>query len=281
MKTKEQEATKESTGNVIDSDFIPLEDLVYAPLYALAKSNQQLKSNIIESIKSMGKAEHTNKEEIIHLDHMNIAYDQVKQEEEGYSVDNLQLEVPLLSIIPMNQLNVDKAEIDFSTEVKAVVDKENQKTQIQARICSPSQRESDFLPKVSYKLQVQSLPATEGILRLIDSLSSSQVAKKLNTRPVAVTGDWGSEEQKKVLNETKKLKAKMNRLKQLYQKINDMIAEQEKLSQISTDCFVEDTYEFDKDKYLMAQSNIVNRIMEYQEKVMNLEIKFGLDHDYE
>ncbi|MDE6655879.1 MAG: DUF2589 domain-containing protein [Anaeroplasmataceae bacterium] len=281
MKTKEQEATKESTGNVIDSDFIPLEDLVYAPLYALAKSNQQLKSNIIESIKSMGKAEHTNKEEIIHLDHMNIAYDQVKQDEEGYSVDNLQLEVPLLSIIPMNQLNVDKAEIDFSTEVKAVVDKENQKTQIQARICSPSQRESDFLPKVSYKLQVQSLPATEGILRLIDSLSSSQVAKKLNTRPVAVTGDWGSEEQKRVLNETKKLKAKMNRLKQLYQKINDMIAEQEKLSQISTDCFVEDTYEFDKDKYLMAQSNIVNRIMEYQEKVMNLEIKFGLDHDYE
>ncbi|MDE6014020.1 MAG: DUF2589 domain-containing protein [Anaeroplasmataceae bacterium] len=281
MKTKEQEAAKESTGNVIDSDFIPLEDLVYAPLYALAKSNQQLKSNIIESIKSMGKAEHTNKEEIIHLDHMNIAYDQVKQDEEGYSVDNLQLEVPLLSIIPMNQLNVDKAEIDFSTEVKAVVDKENQKTQIQARICSPSQRESDFLPKVSYKLQVQSLPATEGILRLIDSLSSSQVAKKLNTRPVAITGDWGSEEQKRVLNETKKLKAKMNRLKQLYQKINDMIAEQEKLSQISTDCFVEDTYEFDKDKYLMAQSNIVNRIMEYQEKVMNLEIKFGLDHDYE
>ncbi|MDE5566210.1 MAG: DUF2589 domain-containing protein [Anaeroplasmataceae bacterium] len=278
---KEQEAVKESTGNVIDSDFIPLEDLVYAPLYALARSNQQLKSNIIESIKSMGKAEHTNKEEIIHLDHMNIAYDQVKQDEEGYSVDNLQLEVPLLSIIPMNQLNVDKAEIDFSTEVKAVVDKENQKTQIQARICSPSQRESDFLPKVSYKLQVQSLPATEGILRLIDSLSSSQVAKKLNTRPVAITGDWGSEEQKRVLNETKKLKAKMNRLKQLYQKINDMIAEQEKLSQISTDCFVEDTYEFDKDKYLMAQSNIVNRIMEYQEKVMNLEIKFGLDHDYE
>ncbi len=281
MKTKEQEATKESTGNVIDSDFIPLEDLVYAPLYALAKSNQQLKSSIIESIKSMGKAEHANKEEIIHLDHMNIAYDQVKQDEEGYSVDNLQLEVPLLSIIPMNQLNVDKAEIDFSTEVKAVVDKDNQKTQIQARICSPSQRESDFLPKVSYKLQVQSLLATERILRLIDSLSSSQVAKKLNTRPVAVTGDWGSEEQKRVLNETKKLKAKMNRLKQLYQKINDMIAEQDKLSQISTDCLVADPYDFDKDKYLMAQSNIVNRIMEYQEKIMNLEIKFGLDHDYE
>lgn len=282
MKAKEQESSIEATSeNVMESNFIPLEDLVYAPLYALAKSNHQLKATIIESIKGMGKAEQANKEEIIHLNHINVAYDQVKQEEDGYSVDNLQLEVPLLSIIPMNQLNVDKAEIDFSTEVKALVDKENNKTQIQARICSPSQRDSDFLPKVSYKLQVQSLPATEGILRLIDSLSSSQVAKKLNTRPVALSGDWGSEEQKRVLNETKKLKAKMSRLKQLYQKISDMIAEQEKLSQLSDDCFAEDTYAFDKDKYLMAQSNIVNRIMEYQEKVMNMEIKFGLDHDYE
>lgn len=281
MKSNEQGVNQEASGNVVDSDFIPLEDLVYAPLYALSKSNQQLKASIVESIKSMGSAEHTNKEEIIHLDHINIAYDQVKQEEDGYSVDNLQLEVPLLSIVPMNQLNVDKAEIDFSTEVKATFDKENQQSKIEARICSPSQRDSDFLPKISYKLHVKSLPATEGILRLIDSLSSSQVAKKLNTRPVAVTGDWGSEEQKMVLTETKKLKAKISRLKQLYQKINEMIAEQERLSQISEDCFTEDTYEFDKDKYLMAQSNIVNRIMEYQEKVMNLEIKFGLDHDYE
>lgn len=281
MKNKEQETSMEATGNVMDSEFIPLEDLVYAPLYALAKSNLQLKSNIIEAIKSMGKAEQNSKEEIIHLNHMNIAYDQVKQEEEGYSVENLQLEVPLLSIIPMNQLNVDKAEINFSTEVKSIVDKEKQKTQIQARICSPSQRETDFLPKVSYKLQVQSLPATEGILRLIDSLSAGQVAKKLNTRPVAVTGDWGSDEQKKVISETKKLKAKIHRLKQLYQKISDMITEQERLRQVSQDCFSEDTYDFDKDKYQMAQSNIVNRIMEYQEKVMNLEIKYGLDHDYE
>ena len=31
----------------------------------------------------------------------------------------------------------------------------------------------------------------------------------------------------------------------------------------------------------MAQSNIVNRIMEYQEKIMNREIEFGLEKDYE
>lgn len=278
MKNNSQENT---TGTILDSDFIPLEDLVYAPLCALANSNQQLRAHIIETIRNMGTKEQGNKEEIIHLNHMNLAYDQVRQEEDGYSVDNLQLEVPLLSIIPLNQLNVEKAEIDFSTEVKSVVNKEKQETKVYARICSPSQRDSDFLPRVTYKLEVKSLPASEGILRIIDSLSSTQVAKKRNTRPIAVTGDWGSEEQKKVLQETKKLKAKIHRLKQLYQKIDDMILEQERLKQVSSDCFVEDTYDFDKDKYLMAQSNIVNRIMEYQERIMTLEIKFGLEHDYE
>ncbi len=272
---------EESKNQVAESEFIPIEDLVYAPLYALAQSNQQLRAHIVESIKTMGYTEQQNKEEIIHLKHINLAYDQVKQEADGYSVDNLQVQVPIMSIVPMQQLNVEKAEITFSTEVKAVEDKEFSKTNIYARMCSPTQRESDFLPKVTYKLQVNSLPATEGILRLIDSLSSSQVAKKLNTRPVAITGDFGSEEQKEMLRESKTYKAKISRLKQLYQKISDLIAEQEKLRQLSDEHFIDDTYEFDKDKYLMAQSNILNRIMEYQEKIMNLEIKFGLEHDYE
>ena len=230
----------------------------------------------------MGCSRQNGQEETVHLNNMNIAYDQLRPEaDEGYSVDSLQVQVPLLSIVPVANLNVEKAEIDFSTEIKAVNNEETGVTGINARICAPSQRESDFLPKVSYKLHISSIPATEGILRLTDALSASQVAKKLDTRPVAVSGDLGSDEQKSVLLETKKLKAKISRLKQLHQKISDMIVEQERLHQISKDAFEEDTYEFDKDKYLMAQSNVVNRIMEYQEQIMNMEIKYGLDKDYE
>ncbi len=158
---------------------------------------------------------------------------------------------------------------------------ETGETKINARICSPSQRDSDFLPKVSYKLQISSIPATEGILRLTDALGANQVAKKLDTRPVAINGDLGSDEQKNVHQEIKKLKAKISRLKQLHQKIEEMIIEQERLHQISKDAFDEDTYEFDRDKYRIAQSNVVNRIMEYQEQIMNMEIKYGLEKDYE
>ncbi len=281
MEISEPEEEKRSA-EIMDNDFILLDDLVYAPLHALAQSNHRLRAQIIEAIRAMGCSRQNGQEETVHLNNMNIAYDQLRPEaDEGYSVDSLQVQVPLLSIVPVANLNVEKAEIDFSTEIKAVNNEETGVTGINARICAPSQRESDFLPKVSYKLHISSIPATEGILRLTDALSASQVAKKLDTRPVAVSGDLGSDEQKSVLLETKKLKAKISRLKQLHQKISDMIVEQERLHQISKDAFEEDTYEFDKDKYLMAQSNVVNRIMEYQEQIMNMEIKYGLDKDYE
>lgn len=264
-----------------DSDFIRLDDLVYAPLHALAKSNQQLQANVVEAIKNMGVSRQNGQEEIIHLNNINIAYDQIRPEtEEGYSVDNLQLQVPLMSIVPITNLNVEKAEIDFATEIQ-VINESDGRYEINGRICSPEQRESDFLPRVNYKMTVNSIPATEGLLRLTDLLSTNQVVKKLDTTPVTVDGSLGSEEQKNMKQSVVEMKAKVKKLKLLYQKITEMIAEQEKLYQISKDSFEENTYAFDKEKFMMAQSNITNRIMEYQEQIMTLEIEFGLDKDYE
>lgn len=264
-----------------DSEFIPLDDLVYAPLHALARSNQQLRSQVVDAIKSMGTLRQNGQEESIRLNNINLAYDQIRPEgEEGFSVDSLQMQVPLLSIVPITNLNVEKAEIDFHTEVRAERGG-NGTCSITARICSPEQRESDFLPRVSYKMQISSLPATEGVMRMVDMLSSNQIAKKTDTTPLAVDGNLGSEDQKNTWQEIAKLKAKIKKLKQLYQKISDMMAEQERMEQISNHAFSENTYEFDRDKYLMAQSNIANRIMGYQEKIMRKEIEFGLNKDYE
>ncbi|MCM1162273.1 MAG: DUF2589 domain-containing protein [Roseburia sp.] len=281
QKESSSQEEKQNWEGYKDSDFILLDDLVYAPLHALAKSNQQLRAQIVDAIKNMGVICQNGQEETIKLNNINIAYDQVRQEgEEGYSVDNMQMQVPLLSIIPLTNLNVEKAEIEFSTEVRVVNEGEGT-CKINARICSPEQRDSDFLPRVSYKMKVCSIPATEGILRLTDLLSSNQVAKQLDTRPVAVDGNLGSDDQKRMWQDVNKMKAKVKKLKQLYQKISDMIDRQERLQQISNETFAENTMEFDKDKYLMAQSNIANRIMEYQEKIMNREIEFGLNKDYE
>lgn len=263
------------------SEFIPLDDLVYAPLHALARSNEQLRARVVDTIKNMGTLRQNGKEETVQLSNMNIAYEQIRPEgDEGYNVDNLQMQIPLISIIPITNLNVDKAEIDFDTEVRAEKGEQGQYT-INARICSPEQRESDFLPRVSYRMRVSSLPATEGVMRLTDQFSANQIAKKTDTTPVAVDGNLGSDEQKGIWQETTKLKAKIKRLKRLYQKIGDMIAEQERMEEIGNSVYADTAREFDKDKYLMAQSNIANRIMEYQEKIMNREIEYGLEKDYE
>lgn len=278
--SQEQDGTSQTQG-YRESDFIPLDDLVYAPLHALAKSNHQLRSQVVEAIKDMGTSKHMGADEIINLESLNIAFNQVRPDgEEGYSVDNLQMEVPLLSIVPLTNLAVEKASVDFSTEVRAEKEIDGN-CRINARICSPEQRESDFLPRVSYKLEVKSTPAMEGILRLTDQLSSSQIAKRLDTTPVAVDGNLGSDEQKNMQSEINKLKEKVKRLKQLNQKITALMTEQEKMEQISQDIFAEDTREFDKEKYLMAQSNITNKIMDYQEQIMTREIEFGLYKDYE
>lgn len=260
--------------------FLPLDDLVYAPLHALADSNLRLRMQMVDAIKNMGTPEQDGKEETVRLNNINIAYEQVRPEgDEGYSVDNLQLQVPLLSVIPLTNLNVEKAEIGFSAEVKAEK-KEDGKCVLTARICSPEQREGDFLPRVSYKLQIRSLPAGEGILRLTDMLSANQIAKKTDTTPIAVDGNLGSSDQKNTWQEISEMKAKVKKLKQLYRKISSMVAEQERMQQIGRESFAETVREFDKDKYLMAQTNIANRIMEYQEKIMNKEIEFGLNRDY-
>ncbi len=109
-------ASKKQAAGIMDSDFIPLDDLLYAPLHALAESNSQLQAHIIEAIRSMGTPRQSGQEETIHLNHINIAYDQIRpEEEEGYSVDCLQLQVPLLSIVPMANLNVAKAVMSVFT----------------------------------------------------------------------------------------------------------------------------------------------------------------------
>ncbi len=264
-----------------ESDFIPLDELVYAPLHALEKSNQLLRGQVVDAIRSMGSLRQNGQEESIQLNNINIAYEQVRPEgEDGYSVDELQVQVPILSIVPITGLNVEKAQIDFSAEVKAEKG-EGGECSVAARICAPKPREGDFLPRVSYRMKIASLPATEGILRLTDILSANQIAKKVDATPVAVDGNLGSEDQKNTWLQVSKLKAKITKLKRLYQKISDMMEEQERMQQISREAFAEDTREFDRDKYLMAQSNITNRIMKYQEEIMDREIRFGLEKDYE
>lgn len=265
----------EGAGGILDSDFIPLDDLVYAPLHALVKSNLQLQQSVVEAIKNAGTVKQDGQEEVIHLNNMNIAYDRVKSEsEEGYSVESLQLQVPLLSIVPVANLNVESAKIEFSTEIRAV-NEGQERFKVNGRICSPSQRETDFLPKVSYEMQIRSVPATEGLQRLTDVLSANQVAKQIDAAPVATDGNLRSEEQKEVWQVSTEMKAQVKKLNTLYAKISQMMEEQERLQQISASACPGDTYRYDKEKYQKLQSDITNEIMKLKETILEQEVELS------
>ena len=78
--TPDPAAPAPQDSGIMDSDFILLDDLVYAPLHALAKSNRQLQAQVLEAIKSMGTSRQNGQEETIHLNNINIAYDQIRPE---------------------------------------------------------------------------------------------------------------------------------------------------------------------------------------------------------
>ncbi len=266
----------EKEGGYQVSDFISLDDLVYAPLHALAKSNQQLRNHVVESIKGLGTTRQEGTEEIVQLNNMNIAYNQIHPDSEGHSVDKMQLEVPLLSIVPVTNMNVDRAEIDFSTEV-LVIKKKDGEYSINGRICSPEPREGDFLPRVTYKLSVNSIAASEGLMRLTDILNTNQVARKRNAIPMTPDGKLGTEAQAEWQQSLSDRRMKIKKLRKLYRKVTDMIEEQEKLYEIGRDTCENDTYTYDKDRFRQAQSDIMNEIMELKEEIMTEEIRHELE----
>ena len=62
-------------------------------------------------------------------------------------------------------------------------------------------------------------------MRLIDLLSANQVARQLDNTPVTIDGGLGSDTHKMMRQQVNERKAKVKKLKLLYQKITDMIAE--------------------------------------------------------
>lgn len=248
-------------GNILDSDFVNLDDLVYAPLHALAESNHKLRSEVINNIQSMANVDNKNNEEIYELKKINIAYNQVRADvDDSYSVDKLQVQVPLLSIVPVTNLGIEEAEIGFSTEVRTQENMDKTERKFEARVCSPEQRNSDFLPRVSYKMKVKSIPATEGIMRLVDALSANQVAKKLDSQIISPNGNSAAGTTNEDASSINNWKNRVTKLRLLYSKVSDALDEMEQLNKIkSPNMNNEEAY--DKNFFENKKTDIVNEIL--------------------
>ena len=266
---KKEQEEQENNQKIIDSEFMPLNELVYATIQALEDSNLRLNNHAIKVIKSLGKEKVENKKDIIELENMRIAFEQIHSDnDDGYCVDNMQLDIPLLSLISITNMSIKNAEISFSTEL-CVETSDDGKKSINARVTAPEQRNSDFLPRATYTVRVASTPATEGLMRLSDMLNSNQIAKKTDSPPVSMSGELVDERQKENWKKLNALKTNVKRFKRLYEKMTELIAEQKK---IAVDSFELDTISFEENR-----KNIIKKIIELEGQIAELESKSCMD----
>lgn len=272
---------QDDQATVMDSDFVNLNDLVYAPLRALAESNHNLRSEVIKSIQSLSSVDNDEQGTTYHLNKINIAYDQVRADvDDSYSVDKLQVQVPLLSIVPVTNLGIEESEISFSAEVRTQESLDNNDRKFEARICSPEQRNSDFLPRVTYKMKVKSIPATEGIMRLIDSLSANQVSKKLESQIIASDGNQEGAMQNNTLSLINDLKVRATKLKQLYAKIDESLDEIEQMNKVKNNSSNGPEF-YDKAFFMDKKAAILDEVIKCQDEIMRKEISCVIPEETE
>lgn len=194
-KVKEESFEK----NIIsENKFTDLKDLVKAPLLAVAESNIDLSKSIIRYIQSSGKEASVYDEKVMFLENINLGYQQMKQGDNNVQIiEDMALQVPLLSIMPITNLQVKNAKIDFNAEVRGS-ENSNHQIQYEARVCAPESRSTDYLSKIHFEIEVASSDATEGLARFIDVLNMHQIPKKIDVRPVDSTGNvlYGENEKK-------------------------------------------------------------------------------------
>lgn len=265
-----QHPDESSKTKVMDNDFMPLQELVYASLQALEESNIRLHNHAINTIKRLTSNTATNTDDIIHLKNLSLAFDQIHPDDDGYCLDKMQLDIPVLSIISLTNLAIEKAEIDFSAEICTEIDNDGKKV-INARVTSPEQRDTDHLPHISYKITVASEPGTEGLLRITDIMNTNQIARKTDSTPVSLSGELADESQKKNWKEINHLKTNVKRLTRLYSKISEIFSAQKNIRQGMSNN--DKAALLDEQKFEEYKNTIGESIIKFQNQIAELETK--------
>jgi hypothetical protein len=110
-----------------------------------------------------------------------MQYKQLRTDADDNTVaDLIGLEVPLLSIYPLTSLKVSKTKISFNLNVKNMKAEENS-IKIYAQFCAKKQRENANLAGINFDVELESVPASEGLARFIDLLNANMTPKIIST----------------------------------------------------------------------------------------------------
>lgn len=209
----------------VESEFTDLSSLVWAPIDAVAQSNLNINRKIIEAIEATGTKKPIIGDKITILDYMGLQYKHVKNSGDEEAIEDMLLQVPLLSIIPLTSMKVKTAVIDFNAEVRSFK-KEDQTVGFEARICAPEVRESDNISKVHFKIRLENEPITEGLARVQDIMDLQQITRSLGAKPLGDDGQVVTGQESIDLLEKRRLKKRYDKTINLGRKIDEQIHQQ-------------------------------------------------------
>lgn len=223
-RSRKKDDTNEFENNTTtENKFTDLKDLVEAPLLAVAGSNVTLGKSIMDYIQTSGTQTTIYNEKVTVLENINLGYQQVKQGDNHTQViEDMALQVPLLSIMPISNLQIKKAKIDFNAEVRGVED-ENHNIHYQARVCAPESRSTDYLSKIHFEIEVESSDMNEGMARCMDVLNLHQIPKKIDARPTDATGNVLNAQKKENFEKKNQLNQEINSTNIAVKKLEDFI----------------------------------------------------------
>jgi hypothetical protein len=210
---------------------LELKDLVYAPLRAASDANIRLSAGIVDFLASTGDlSRDANGKAVVQLKTIQMLYEQLRTDSMDNTVaDSIGLEVPLLSIYPLSSLKISKTKVAFDAEIRSfsVTDGD---VKIYTQVCAKNERDGANQARVSYKIELDSAPISEGLARFIDTLNTQAIPKLMSSKPVDNSGRRLSgteleeyERQAEFRARENKLLAKLNDLKELTRAKNNAL----------------------------------------------------------
>lgn len=168
---------------------VELRDIVYAPLNAISEANIRLSAGIVNFLASTGDVgKDASGRPVVQLRTIQMLYEQLRTDKLDNTVsDSIGLEVPLLSIYPLSSLKVSKSKVAFNAEIRSLnmVDGD---VRIYTQVCAGNERSGANQARISYEVELDSVPASEGLARFVDTLNTQAIPKLISSKPVDNTG---------------------------------------------------------------------------------------------
>jgi len=261
--------------------YMPINDLVYAPVNAIKNADVLLCDGILNQIANVSDEKLIpSQPPTMKLKNIRFLYEKVKSDEYGDTQVTAGLTVPTASIIPLSALQISRSSVKFNIEVKT--DKKDSKILINGKPAAPKFRKTDHLPKMCFQIETEAVTLPEGISRLMDILDINQVPDV--DHRVYIDPDGKPYDDQESFWERNKASREMTKYQKMYERLNTALSSLDKQLQDMNGEDTPEKYELlkrraqlhqDLDKYESLTRDKEFQLLEAEMKVLEATINDG------